>query len=112
MNISSHLLHRSLASDRPPPGTELSQVVTACLYNDVNYDSEARFCANKSGLTGHSKGINCIGIDGTEGRWAVTGGADGSLLVWDLERQDREHDTNAVGFVRQYAALVYLAPAE
>ncbi|KAF3920585.1 Doublecoronin [Orbilia brochopaga] len=96
MDISSHLLHRSLTADishGPPADTELSRVFTTFLYDDIDYDTAAQFRATES-LTGHRKGVNCIAVDETEGRWMASGGADGSLLVWDLERED-EGNINA-----------------
>ncbi|KAJ6263498.1 LOW QUALITY PROTEIN: Doublecoronin [Drechslerella dactyloides] len=129
MNISSHLLHRSLAADvfpATPPATELSHIFTTFLYDDIDYDPDAQFRATDD-LTGHSKGINCIAVDETAGRWhlagsiffnhvrtasklrktsltdrMVSGGADGSLLIWDLEQEDPERNMSAAsGIIRQ-----------
>ncbi|KAK6334167.1 hypothetical protein TWF696_002669 [Orbilia brochopaga] len=103
MNISSHLLHRSLTVNvfpTAPADTELSRVFTTFLYDDIGYDPDAQFRATE-GLKGHGKGINCIAVDETEGRWMVSGGADGSLLVWDLEREDDEGNFDARSTVMQ-----------
>ncbi|KAF3928711.1 Beta-TrCP [Arthrobotrys entomopaga] len=98
MNISPFLLQRSLGLDVPPtklPTDDISHIFTSRLYNDLDYDVGTHFTATRRGIGGHAKGVNCIGADETEGRWMVSGGADGSLLVWDLEQEYQRHKIRA-----------------
>lgn len=89
MNISPLLFHRSLGLDiNTPEPTDFPRVFTSFLYHDIDYDASTRFVAKKKGARGHSRGVNCIGADERDGRWMVTGGADGSVLIWDLETED------------------------
>ncbi|KAF3309223.1 hypothetical protein TWF173_011305 [Orbilia oligospora] len=93
MNISPLLFHRSLGPYTPNDQStaDLSRVVTSFLYRDVDYDSSTRFTLRK-GIRGHHKGVNCIGADEDNGRWMVTGGADGSIITWDLEQEYHDDD--------------------
>ncbi|KAK6497877.1 hypothetical protein TWF481_012276 [Arthrobotrys musiformis] len=103
MNISALLFHRSLGrtiqtSPGVPHEEDLSRVFTSFLYHDIDYDSSTRFTAHSSPkkgqellrIKGHHKGVNRLGADETDGRWMASGGADGSILVWDLEQEEEE----------------------
>ncbi|KAK6511022.1 hypothetical protein TWF506_010106 [Arthrobotrys conoides] len=95
MNISPLIFHRSLGLQTPHDQSEdFSRVFTSYLYHYVDYDSSTRFTLSK-GIRGHHRGVNCIGADETDGRWMVTGGADGSVLVWDLEQGYHEDNIKA-----------------
>ena len=37
----------------------------------------------------HRAGVNCLGIDRFEGRYMLSGGADPSITIWDLESAER-----------------------
>ncbi|KAL2040200.1 hypothetical protein N7G274_007103 [Stereocaulon virgatum] len=37
------------------------------------------------GIWAHTAGVNCLTIDKFEGRYMLSGGADSSILIWDLE---------------------------
>lgn len=41
--------------------------------------------ANENALWAHRAGVNCLTIDRFEGRYLLSGGADSSILLWDLE---------------------------
>ncbi|KAK6529903.1 hypothetical protein TWF281_009057 [Arthrobotrys megalospora] len=104
MNISPLLFHRGLGLSvlpNRPPAEDLSRVFTTFLYHDIDYDSSTRFSAYGKGLKGHHKGVNCLGADETDGRWMASGGADGSILVWDLEQEDHEHRITAATMVSE-----------
>ncbi|XP_066567519.1 DNA excision repair protein ERCC-8 [Amia ocellicauda] len=38
----------------------------------------------------HSNGINCLDIEVVEGRYMLSGGADGVIVIYDLENSDRK----------------------
>lgn len=73
MNISAHLLHRSLPTQNPTPNaySDLRYLFANVLNNDIVFDPQARFRVQED-ETGHGKGINSVAIDETEGRWSVT----------------------------------------
>ncbi|KAK6530052.1 hypothetical protein TWF694_003426 [Orbilia ellipsospora] len=103
MIISPLLLQRSLGLDVPPtksPAEDISRIFTSSLYHDLDYGIGTNFNA-AHGVTGHAKGVNCLGADEIEGRWIVSGGADGSLLVWDLERENQIYKIRASTMVSQ-----------
>ncbi|EPS38509.1 hypothetical protein H072_7734 [Dactylellina haptotyla CBS 200.50] len=104
MITSATLFHRSLGlnvSPTGPPAEGLSHTVASQLYHDTDYDLRARFSASRAGLTGHKKGINCLGSDELEGRWVVSGGADGSLVIWDLEQEGLRRNIRASSVVSE-----------
>ncbi|KAF7713263.1 WD40-repeat-containing protein [Penicillium ucsense] len=41
--------------------------------------------ATSESVVGHPSGVNCLAIDQFEGRYMVSGGADPSIHLWDLE---------------------------
>ena len=41
--------------------------------------------AKEKPLWAHTAGVNCLTIDRFEGRYMLSGGADSSILLWDLE---------------------------
>jgi len=48
--------------------------------------------ASSPPATAHKAGTNCIAIDQTVGRFLVSGGADTSVRLWDLESRGKEDD--------------------
>lgn len=52
---------------------------------DAGAESEGRVRSNRPSGVAHGAGVNSIAIDRFEGRYLLSGGADSSVAVWDLE---------------------------
>ncbi|KAL6716498.1 hypothetical protein ACLMJK_006065 [Lecanora helva] len=85
--ISSQALQRSETSNllhalQAAPGIKLDG-------NDGPIPTpDSKSATNNEGETtvwAHKAGVNCLTIDRFEGRYLLTGGADSSILLWDLE---------------------------
>ncbi|KIW29675.1 uncharacterized protein PV07_05471 [Cladophialophora immunda] len=55
----------------------------------------------------HQAGVNCLAIDENEGRYLLSGGADSSIRLWDLE----EHESSSSAFVSGTAITKYTPQA-
>ncbi|KAJ5759059.1 hypothetical protein N7520_006215 [Penicillium odoratum] len=42
--------------------------------------------------TAHNAGVNCLAIDQFDGRYMISGGADPTIHLWDLESRGSEHE--------------------
>ena len=58
-------------SERPTQGQQ----------NDQNFSNDRK----EDATWAHRAGVNCLTIDRFEGRYLLSGGADSSILLWDLE---------------------------
>ncbi|CAK3841490.1 related to DNA excision repair ERCC-8 [Lecanosticta acicola] len=97
--MNSFLLNRQLGSISPQAlakaqNNRLLKALAAA--PDVNFalqDAGAR-ASNTAGIrdVAHAAGVNSIAIDRFEGRYMISGGADSSLGVWDLEAAARSSD--------------------
>ncbi|EXJ78536.1 hypothetical protein A1O1_08937 [Capronia coronata CBS 617.96] len=69
--------------------------------------------ASASGTIAHQAGVNCLAIDGNEGRYLFSGGADSTVRLWDLEEHTASR-TAPAGVPREYhpsAALTRSTPS-
>ncbi|KAI9739801.1 MAG: hypothetical protein M1834_006522 [Cirrosporium novae-zelandiae] len=95
-----------LASDQHPMNSSDAQAYTTQLVHSlqpapwVKFDSNARGVASSSShhhqdrvhrhdsdeeIWAHKAGVNALDVDRFEGKYMVTGGADASIRLWDLE---------------------------
>lgn len=56
--------------------------------NDKSHGNISTGCGQ---LVAHKAGTNCLTIDRNDGRFLVSGGADASVRLWDLEREEDVH---------------------
>lgn len=57
---------------------------------DVHKPSAER-APGKPDAIAHQAGVNCLAIDGSEGRYLFSGGADSTVRMWDLEANELEN---------------------
>ncbi|KAJ5676002.1 hypothetical protein N7462_008899 [Penicillium macrosclerotiorum] len=80
----------------PSPGIRFSSRRAAPadqLQNDQippNEDSGSEFDSIADQVFAHKSGVNCLAIDQFEGRYMISGGADPSIHLWDLESRGSE----------------------
>ncbi|KAI9705751.1 MAG: hypothetical protein M1820_004999 [Bogoriella megaspora] len=90
--MNSFLLNRTLGSISPQ---NLERAHTTQLLQSLQPASEITFNLEKQdegsnnvyrpSAIAHKAGVNSLAIDRFEGRWLLSGGADSSLSIWDLE---------------------------
>ncbi|KAL4923043.1 WD repeat protein [Aspergillus undulatus] len=98
--MNSYLLNRALGSISPPA---FSSAQTLRLVHDLEPALRIRFSSNSAQSTSsktqtpdsdetfaHRSGANVLTIDQYEGRFMVSGGADASIHLWDLEARASE----------------------
>ncbi|KAI9724504.1 MAG: hypothetical protein M1812_000572 [Candelaria pacifica] len=107
--MNSYLLNRSLGSISPQA---LERAQTRRLLHaiqpapGVRFDSHENVTTSGSGLEraqssseekvevwAHKTGVNTLAIDRFEGRYMLSGGADASIHIWDLERAEKTSGT-------------------
>ncbi|MCJ1400697.1 hypothetical protein MMC11_003905 [Xylographa trunciseda] len=101
--MNSHLFNRSLGATSPQAfqQAETTRLLYALQFApNVQYDSrndnegEVKRHASKAkeeaeaGVWAHPAGVNCLEIDVFEGRYLLSGGADASIHLWDLEEPE------------------------
>ncbi|KAJ5733342.1 hypothetical protein N7533_013789 [Penicillium manginii] len=104
--MNSYLLNRALGSVAP---NEFHTAQTERLVRNLEPAPGIRFSSRKAvpdqseddttlnpdfdpteKLYAHKSGVNCLAIDQFEGRYMISGGADPSIHLWDLESRGSE----------------------
>ncbi|KAL8934426.1 MAG: hypothetical protein Q9216_005916 [Gyalolechia sp. 2 TL-2023] len=97
--MNAQLLHRALGTAGPEAlqRAELSRRLHAIqAAPDVCFDgrdeklpvNQGQQNVNTADSRAHHAGVNCIAIDRFEGRYLISGGAEASIKLWDLERSE------------------------
>ncbi|KAJ5500131.1 hypothetical protein N7453_009182 [Penicillium expansum] len=76
--MNSYLLNRALGAAAP---TDRSEDDVAPLDQELGATAE---------VFAHKSGVNCLAVDQFEGRYMISGGADPSIHLWDLESRGSE----------------------
>lgn len=79
---------RLLSSIQAAQDVNFSLVKRPVSNGDETKDELRPRVANPNLTTAHSAGVNSIAIDRFEGRYLLSGGADSSVAIWDLEANE------------------------
>lgn len=80
--MNSYLLNRQLGSVGP---RVLTDAQNERLLQSLQQDSTV-FTTRAGGATAHTTGVSSVCVDRFEGRYLLSGGADSSIAIWDLEQ--------------------------
>lgn len=86
--IHNNLLINSIGS-RPHAAFDLTPA------HQSSDSSGTRLTTEIEPLIAHKAGTNCLAIDHNDGRFLISGGADASIRLWDLEEQEDVHHPSA-----------------
>ncbi|KAL8825828.1 MAG: hypothetical protein Q9191_004175 [Dirinaria sp. TL-2023a] len=117
--MNSHIFARALGTFSPQA---LQRAETSRLLNALEAASDVKFdgrddttqSSRPEGATGgdtlwaHKAGVNCVAIDKFEGRYMLTGGADPSIKLWDLENAETTSKScvhKPIGSVERYGIV-------
>ena len=121
--MNSYLLNRELGTVSPKA---LQQAETRRLLlalqaaPDIKFDGTDAATAGPSqshagqvtggrdGVWAHKAGVNCIAVDKFEGRYMLSGGAESSIKLWDLESAEstlKRFTYRPAGAVQKYSSL-------
>ena len=89
---TQHLLNRSIGLNHPNhvARATATRLIYALQPSTVNFTHPSKTVHDES-LPAHVSGVNAITIDKFEGRYLLSGGADSSLAIWDLESPITSH---------------------
>ncbi|KAK4561123.1 hypothetical protein LTR86_005078 [Recurvomyces mirabilis] len=95
--MNSYLLNRQLGTISPQA---LARAQNQRLLESLQASPKVQFQRPESrgnhGNIAHATGVTSIAIDRFEGRYLLSGGADSSVSVWDLEATQASHDGSLI----------------
>ncbi|KAI9814888.1 MAG: hypothetical protein M1832_005616 [Thelocarpon impressellum] len=80
--LARHFTSSLLHALQPAPGVRFSSALTPADGSATRAEDGEEEVAVKA----HGSGVNALVVDRFEGRWMISGGADASIFLWDLER--------------------------
>ncbi|KAK8256105.1 WD40-repeat-containing domain protein [Phyllosticta capitalensis] len=85
--MNSLLFQRELGDLAPQAfqRLETTRLLHSLESTGTKFDGTARASDTDNDILAHSAGVNSIAIDGHEGKYLVSGGADSSVSLWNLE---------------------------
>lgn len=90
--MNALLLNRALGAISPPAFQrhETTRLLHALQSTSVRFDGSAEpdSDALPEDVKAHAAGVNAMTIDKFEGRYLLSGGADSSICMWDLESRE------------------------
>jgi len=111
--MNSSLLNRSLGTLDPPifAREQQTRFLHALQPTPIRFSGRAVSSSAANGVQdaetlAHPVGVNAITLDKWEGRYLLSGGADGNIKLWDLEGIEgtSSHTYHPSGTVKKYVA--------
>ncbi|KAK8175885.1 WD40-repeat-containing domain protein [Phyllosticta citrichinensis] len=98
--MNSFLLQRELGDLAPQAfqRLETTRLLHSLESTNIKFDGTSRASHAENNVVAHSAGVNSIAIDGHAGKYLVSGGADSSISLWNLEDRLESGSTVLVAY--------------